>query len=126
MGRTGCGREGAPNLAFQPFDQDPFFMASEWLSDTPHGPDKRRKQRQFLALLAVELVQRFRAEEASLRSNSDEALKVCRMENHRMARQIMTLIRRADLGLAIEPSLRALLKAWRRHQQRTCVFDDRN
>jgi hypothetical protein len=113
-------------MGFPPYDQDPLQLASECLRETADSPDLRRKQRQLLALLAVELIQRFRAEEAGLLQMKSPSLKRCREENHRMARQLRTLMGLGDLGLAIEPGLRTLIEAWRRHQQRSWKSDDRN
>ena len=112
-------------MGFPPYDEDPQQLASSCLGDTPDSPDSRAKQRQLLALLAVDLIQRFREEEARLLHKKSPALSRCRQENRRMARQLRTLITYSDLGLAIQPGLQALLEAWRLHQQRTWSFENR-
>ncbi len=74
------------------------------------------RNRQFLATFAFDLVQWFRAEEATLKEAGSPQLGSRRRENHRLALRLRELMAEAELGLDITGGIRAFLQAWRDHQ----------
>lgn len=92
--------------------------ATSW-SACPDAQSDTLRNRQFLANLALDLVQIFLVEERHLRRAHSRLLADRRRQNHGLAQELRDLMRRADQGLDIAEGIRQFLSDWRQHQEQS-------
>ena len=78
--------------------------------------------RQFLASFAINLVQRFRVEEAQLKQAKSPALANRRKANRHLALRLRNLMAAADQCLDVTGDIQTFLEAWRLHQEQVPVW----
>lgn len=98
---------------------EPDSEAQDVVATWKGNPVRQRNSqwnRQFLANLAIRVVQRFRDEEAQLRETRSLGLADRRRANRRIALQLQDLMAAVEQGLEVTADIQTFLDTWLLHQ----------